>query len=214
MTSPLRPFITLAYAQSLDGCLTEAPGRPTALSGADAQALTHRLRAENDAILVGIGTVLADNPRLTVRLADGPNPQPVILDGRLRTPPGCFLVSGHPKPAWVAGLLHADPGRAAALQQAGALLLPTSAEADGRISLPALLATLHQRGIRRLMVEGGAQVITAFLSRRLVDQVCITIAPRYLGGLNAIQAPLAALPPLSQVTYTTLGEDLIVWGQL
>ena len=81
-----RPFVTLTYAQSLDGSIARVPGKRLQLSGPEAQAMTHRLRAVNDAILVGIGTVLADNPRLTVRLAEGSDPQPVILDSKLRFP--------------------------------------------------------------------------------------------------------------------------------
>ena len=82
-----RPFVTLSYAQSLDGSIADRPGRPLALSGPQAMALTHGLRAAHEAILVGIGTVLADNPRLNVRLVDGPDPQPMVVDSRLRFPP-------------------------------------------------------------------------------------------------------------------------------
>ncbi len=97
-------MVGLCYAQSLDGCLAEARGRPTALSGPESGRLTHRLRSLHDAILVGVGTVLADDPRLTVRGVRGPSPQPVILDSRLRTPPDAYLVAQHPRPAWIAAL--------------------------------------------------------------------------------------------------------------
>jgi 3,4-dihydroxy 2-butanone 4-phosphate synthase/GTP cyclohydrolase II len=205
--------VTLAYAQSLDGCLAEEAGKPTALSGTEAKALTHRLRAEHDAILVGVGTVVADDPQLTVRLVEGANPQPVILDSHLRTPNESFLASIHPRRAWVACLPGADERRVAALEALGVKVLRTPPGEDGRVRLPALLDELGRRGVQRLMVEGGAQVITAFLAQGLVDRVCITIAPRYLGGLHAVQARLAQLPALRDVRYETLGNDLIVWGR-
>jgi riboflavin-specific deaminase-like protein len=81
-----RPFVTLSYAQSLDGSIADRPGRPLALSGEASMALTHSLRASHEAILVGIGTVLADNPSLNVRLVAGKNPQPIVVDSRLRFP--------------------------------------------------------------------------------------------------------------------------------
>jgi len=77
-----RPLVTLSYAQSLDGCIAARPGQPLAVSGPLSLTLTHQLRAAHDAILVGIGTVLADNPRLTVRLVEGQHPQPVVVDSR------------------------------------------------------------------------------------------------------------------------------------
>src|SRR5262249_3832268 len=81
-----RPFVTLSYAQSVDGSIAARPGQPLALSGAQSMTLTHQLRVAHDAILVGIGTVLADNPRLTVRLVEGKNPQPIVADSHLRFP--------------------------------------------------------------------------------------------------------------------------------
>ena len=92
------PFVTLSYAQSLDGCIVAQPGQPLALSGAQSLILTHKLRAAHDAILVGIGTVLADNPRLDVRLAPGPDPQPVVVDSRLRFPLNANLLQQPPYP--------------------------------------------------------------------------------------------------------------------
>ena len=93
-----RPLVTLSYAQSLDGSIADRPGRPLALSGPQAMALTHGLRAAHEAILVGIGTVLADNPRLNVRLVTGPDPQPVVVDSRLRFPPYANLLSNGRSP--------------------------------------------------------------------------------------------------------------------
>jgi GTP cyclohydrolase II len=181
-----RPLVSLSYAQSLDGCLTVYRGQPTALSGPQSSVFTHWLRSAHAAVLVGVNTVLVDNPLLTVRLVEGKSPQPVILDSHLRTPPQARLISERPTPAWIATLENADPARQAALQAAGARLLFLPPASTGQIDLPALLDRLGETGIHSLMVEGGAQVITSFLSQGLADLVAITIAPVFLGGYHAI----------------------------
>ena len=124
-----RPLVTLSYAQSLDGSIADRPGRPLSLSGSQSMILTHGLRASHDAILVGIGTVLADNPRLNVRLVTGKSPQPVIVDSRLRFPPYANLLR-HGRAPWIVANEGADPERREAL------------EAIGR---PGLLPARHQR---------------------------------------------------------------------
>lgn len=217
-----RPLVSLCYAQSLDGSLTARPGSPTQLSGARSGILTHELRAAHDAILVGSGTVLADQPRLTVRLAEGEHPQPVILDGRLRTPPDCFLVGEHPKPAWIAAGVRASPARRKLLSAAGARLLdlPHSPYSQ-HIHLPALLEKLAALGIRSLMVEGGAHVIASFLTEGLADQALLTIAPVFTGGLHIGEnglfpggaPPSSGWPRLKELEYDRFDEDLIVWGK-
>lgn len=209
-----RPLVGLSFAQSIDGSLTTQRGQPTALSGPESARLTHELRAAHDAILVGVGTVLADNPHLTVRHVPGQSPQPVILDSYLRTPPQAYLVAGHPTPAWIATTPAADPACRQALETAGARLLEIPAAPHGGVDLPRLLKCLSGLGIATLMVEGGAQVITRFLTEGLVDWVSITVAPRFLGGLRSVESPLPNLPALSEVAYQKLGTDLIIWGKL
>lgn len=215
---PGRPWVSLCYAQSLDGSLTSQPGRPLVLSGPQSSELTHRLRATHQAILVGVGTVLADNPRLTVRLAPGSHPQPVVLDSRLRLPLDCFLLRQHPLKPWVACTPGSDPHKLALLQQAGARLLLGDPEADGGVSLPFLLGQLSSLGIERLMVEGGVQVLTSFMQQGLADQVVITVAPMLVGGVRCpaelLVGQQGAFPRLQPVAYHQLGEDLIVIGQL
>ena len=211
-----RPLVTLSYAQSLDGCIAARRGQPLALSGKDAQVFTHTLRAAHDAILVGIGTVLADNPRLTVRWVEGRDPQPVILDSRLRFPLDANLLREGRSAPWIAILSNANPQKRARLEAAGVRFFEIPAEANGRIHLAALLERLGALSIDSLMVEGGAQVISAFLTADLVDQVAITIAPVFLGGLRAVetQQPLPMLPRLQDVGYERKGDDLVVWGKL
>ncbi len=209
------PLVTLTYAQSLDGSLTARRGQPLALSGPKSMQLTHQLRAAHGAILVGLGTVLADDPRLSVRLSPGDHPQPVILDSLLRTPTSARLVSEPVQPLWIATTEAAPQDRRNALLARGVRLLELPVCSDGGISLPALLAQLAKRGINSLMVEGGARVIASFLHQRLANQVLLTIAPCFVGGLAALESPISGeFPRLLGMQAQKLGEDLIVWGTL
>ncbi len=212
-----RPYVTLTYAQSLDGSIAARRGEQTIISGPEAGKLTHRLRAAHDAILVGIGTVIADDPQLTVRLVRGKDPQPVILDSRLRFPPWARLLRGERRP-WIATTEAADPARQATLEAAGARVIRLPAGADGLVDLPALLEHLHRQRIRSLMVEGGAAVISSFLAGHLADRLILTIAPMILGGLNAAaglsQLNGRPMPRLSRPRYQALGKDMILYGEL
>jgi len=203
----MRPFVTLTYAQSLDGSLA-LPGQRVILSGPEAQKMTHELRASHDAILVGVGTVVVDNPALTVRLVPGTNPQPIVLDSHLRIPTTASLLKHPNKRLWLAAT-QPPVDRAIALEAAGAKILRVPSDTAGRVSLPALLDKLGQEGIQRLMVEGGATVINAFLALRLVNRLIITIAPKLLGGVKAIRA-LPQIIELSEARHRQLGNDLIV----
>lgn len=214
-----RPLVTLSYAQSLDGSLTLQRGKTLHLSSPSSLRLTHQLRALHDAILVGIGTVLADNPRLTVRLVRGKQPQTVILDSHLRLPLTSALFENPERMPWIATLESPQNPRWRDLQERGALLLPFSPDRQGRIRWRDLLPTLFERGIRSLMVEGGAQVIQSLLEAALADQAVITLAPRFVGGLRVLEKPLTSgaslqFPALEQLGCQRLGEDLVVWGKL
>jgi 3,4-dihydroxy 2-butanone 4-phosphate synthase/GTP cyclohydrolase II len=203
------PFVTVTYAQSLDGSIAAADGQPLMLSGLPAMTVTHALRATHDAILIGIGTVLADDPQLTVRLVAGQQPQPVVLDSNLRFPRSARLCQ-HPRGVWLATTRHA-PSES---PPPGVELLEVAA-ASGRVDLNDLLRRLAARGIRSVMVEGGATVIGAFLTERRADYVVLTTSPRYVGGLPGLNRGLTpgALPRLRDVGYTPAGDDLIAWGE-
>lgn len=210
-----RPFVTLTYAQSIDGSIAARPGTPLALSGVATQTFTHQLRATHDAILVGIGTVLADDPQLNVRLVKGPNPRPVILDSSLRCPTlaRCIVASRRPI---IATTLGAPTANQQALEAVGVSVvrLPST---DGRIDLPALLERLGQLEIRTLMVEGGAQVITSFLRAHLVNRLIITIAPTLIGGergINELLSDSEFFPRLRHGTMRQLEEDWIIAGEM
>lgn len=192
-----RPAVTVAYAQSLDGCIALERGVPTALSGSESLLLTHRLRAAHAGILVGVGTVLADDPRLNTRLVPGGSPRPIVLDSRLRTPPGARLFA--PAPDAQGGEAARRPiiacdsellagegaGRARSLEGAGAVLLPIERRAAGtRAPLPlrSVLAGVLRLGVTSVMVEGGASIIRSFVRAGHVDELCVTTAPVLLAG--------------------------------
>jgi GTP cyclohydrolase II len=212
-----RPYITLSYAQSLDGSITARRGQPLAISGPESMAMTHQLRANHDAILVGIGTVLADDPGLTVRLVNGRTPQPIILDSQLRFPLDAKMLN-NPRPPWIAAATPIDAARREQLEAAGAQVLAVPPNSQGQVDLPALLAQLRQRGIERLMVEGGASVITNFLAAQLADRIVLTIAPVLVGGLNAvgslIQPARTGFPRLRSPRYEQMGDDLVLSGDV
>ncbi len=211
-----RPFVTLSYAQSLDGCIAGRPGQQLVLSGHQSLVLTHKLRAAHDAILVGIGTVLADNPQLTVRLVEGQIPQPVIVDSHLRLPLGVNLLGNHPLRPIIVTSEQADVGRQKILEEAGARVLRLPSDAKGRVGLPLMLERLRELGIKSLMVEGGARIITSFLSERLVNHMILTVAPVFVGGMRGVRrlsrSDTAFYPHLSNLQHQPVGEDMIFWG--
>ena len=211
-----RPFVTLSYAQSMDGCIAAISGKPLSLSGPQSLALTHKLRAAHDAILVGIGAALADNPRLTVRLVEGEDPRPVVVDSNLRLPLNANLLQNRSAPPLIATTEAADDERRKRLEAAGARVLRLPSNENGQVNLGALLDRLGELGINRVMVEGGAGIITSFLSERLVDHLVLTMAPVVVGGLPAVsrqgQGDPTYFPRLRNLRHQRLGDDLVFWG--
>lgn len=212
------PHVTLAYAQSLDGSIAATPGRPLTISGPVSMTLTHALRATHDAILVGIGTIIADNPQLTVRRVAGPDPQPIAVDSTLRFPVDARLFA-HPRGVWIA-TTPASRTRQPIDLPANVRILEVAADSHGHVDLAHLLEELGRRGIRSVMVEGGAGVLAGFLARRLAHTAVVTVAPQLVGGMHALPAAsrnghtASALAHLRQVQYTPAGDDMIVWGDL
>jgi 3,4-dihydroxy 2-butanone 4-phosphate synthase/GTP cyclohydrolase II len=228
-----RVSVTLSWAQSLDGSIAARRGVRTRISGEASLAITHRLRAEHDAILVGVGTVLADDPRLDVRHAVGTKgtvlgvgtvgtvltdgPQPVVLDAGLRTPLESALVRRTDKKPWIFAAAGAHGGtseRRAALEAAGCRIMSAGVDASGRLDLAEVLAGLASSGIASLMVEGGGAVLAAFLEARLVDRIVVTIGSRLMGGYNPFaQSPLGTLPvDLDDPRIFILGSDVVIDG--
>nr|WP_269461516.1 RibD family protein [Methylocaldum marinum] len=212
------PFVTLTYAQSIDGSIAVDSQVPYALSSRPSLTLTHFLRAHHDALLVGVNTILSDDPQLNVRYYEGENPQPVILDSNLRTPPDCRVLRQSEKPPIIVTTAESDPDKREALRSAGATILVVQPGEGGCVDLGETLTKLSQLGIRTLMVEGGSKIIGTFLKYHLVNYCVITITPKIIGGLKAIddlcrsgeQAPLN----ITECRYHILGSDIIAFGPI
>jgi riboflavin-specific deaminase-like protein len=211
-----RPFVTLAYARSLDGCLAHRRGERTRLSGPESLRLTHSLRACHAALVIGVETVLVDDPLLTTRLVPGPSPLRVILDSHLRTPPEARVLSRRAPGVWIACGDDADPERAGRLVRVGARVVHGPRHPRG-VDVAGLLVALGRAGVRSVMVEGGARVLASFVRDRLVDFVCVTVAPVEIGGARAVTL---AHDPLSEpalgltIRRFQLGRDTLICGAL
>ena len=177
-----RPLVTLKLASTLDGRIATATGESQWITGPQARAKGHMLRAEHDAILIGIGTALADDPELSCRLPGmlGQSPIHVVLDSRLRLPGDCRLVQGAPDlPLW---LMTGPDCRNADMQSKGVDVIGVGLDDQGRIDPAAMLAVLAGQGITRLLVEGGSAVATSLLAAGLVDRLAWFRAPGLMGG--------------------------------
>jgi diaminohydroxyphosphoribosylaminopyrimidine deaminase/5-amino-6-(5-phosphoribosylamino)uracil reductase len=213
-----RPHVTLKAAMTLDGKIAAADGASRWITGDAARLEGHRLRFAADVVLVGIGTVLADDPQLTVRHPGLPSKEPfrVVLDSRLRIPADArILRSGDPARTLVACVAPAPAGPAAALRARGARVLELPAAA-GRVDLRALLDALRGLDAIAVLVEGGAEVAAALAEAGLVDRVAFFVAPRLLGGreapgpLGGRGRPLKEAVQLVDVVTRRLDEDLLV----
>jgi diaminohydroxyphosphoribosylaminopyrimidine deaminase/5-amino-6-(5-phosphoribosylamino)uracil reductase len=213
-----RPHVTLKAGMTLDGKIADRHGASRWITGDAARARAHRLRSESDAIVVGIGTVLRDDPELTVRLGQPWPREPlrVVLDTAARTPVGARLIrAGRPSHAVIAVGADAPDGRVRALAASGATVVSCGTR-DGRVDLGALLAELFGREVRAVLVEGGGEVHGAFLDAGLVDRVAMFAAPLLIGGRGATPVvagagrELKSAVRLGAFTVTPLGDDLLV----
>ena len=179
-----RPMVTLKLASTLDGRIATKSGESQWITGAAARRAAHALRGRHDAVLVGVGTVLADDPELTCRIV-GFRPVPmvrVVVDSHLRTPLTAQLVAtAREQPCWIVARDGADPDRRAALTGCGVALLDVPGGPAG-VDIGAALAALGQRGITRLLVEGGGQIAASLLRAELVDRIAWFHAPAVMGG--------------------------------
>ncbi len=185
-----RPWVTLKAAVSLDGRIATRTGESKWITGEEARRRSLELREEYDAILVGIGTVLADDPRLTRRLGLNPGGpwHRIVLDSTLRTPLGAAVVTDVPETTLIVHTEKAPPDRRAKLEAAGVRLLELPGGEDGRPEPGALLHALAALPVAALLVEGGAQVHGAFVDAGAVDEFVLFIAPKILGGSSAPMA--------------------------
>ena len=219
MRAGRRPGVTVKYAQTLDGRIATRTGHSQWISGEASLTFAHELRASHDAVLVGVGTVLHDNPRLTVRLATGTDPLRVVADTGARTPLESHLLTTGPERTILAVGAAAPTARVEAIRRRGARILVTRTDADGHLDLGDLLDRLAALEVQSLLVEGGAAIITSLLRAGLVDRLVICIAPKLVGaGLEAIGdlgiRHLADALTFSQAETRRLGDDIIFDGRL
>jgi diaminohydroxyphosphoribosylaminopyrimidine deaminase/5-amino-6-(5-phosphoribosylamino)uracil reductase len=213
-----RPLVALKLATSLDGDIAIASGESQWISGPEARERAHLLRARYDAIMVGTGTALADDPQLTCRLPGLGHRSPVrvALDRQLRIPLNAHLIAeARAVPTWIVTLPTADPGRCAGLRDRGVEVIDVEPDAAGGIDIGGTLAVLGGRGITRLLVEGGARLAASLLRARLVDRLLWFHAPRLIGGdgLPAVAAlgiaVLAEAPAFEPLSVERVGADVL-----
>jgi diaminohydroxyphosphoribosylaminopyrimidine deaminase / 5-amino-6-(5-phosphoribosylamino)uracil reductase len=182
------PYVTVKYAQTLDGRIATKSGDSQWISSETSRKYVHSLRAINDSIMVGAGTVTADNPQLTVRHVKGKNPLRIIVDSKLRIPiKSSVLTDGNSHQTIIATTSNASSGKVTAIKKLGAEVLVVKKGRDGRVSLSSLLKELGKREIMSVLVEGGSGIVTSLLKANLVDKMIIPIAPKIIGkGLEAI----------------------------
>ena len=215
------PFVTVKFAQSLDGRIATATGDSQWISSASSLRFAHKLRSEHDSIMVGVGTVLRDDPRLTVRLVNGPSPLRIVVDSRLRIPlTARVLADGAAHDTLVAATRMAARERARELERLGAevLLLPASGD-QSWVDLAELLAELGRRRISTVLVEGGARIVTTLLAARLVDRLVVAIAPKIIGQGTEAVGDLGITRLRDAIAFSTfktrrLGPDVIFDGLL
>ncbi len=217
-----RPHVTLKLAVSADDKIGAAGHKPVAITGEASRAKVHLQRAQNDAILIGIETALADDPELTCRLPGMAKLSPVrvVLDRHLRLPPSSRLArSARATPLWLFAESSGEPSEAALLRASGAEIIPVAADQHG-LDLHAVLRELAARGITRLMAEGGSRVAASFVEADLVDEVWLYTGKTVIGvdGVPALNGiPLSSLtqsPRFRQRASEDVGEDFLsVYGR-
>jgi diaminohydroxyphosphoribosylaminopyrimidine deaminase/5-amino-6-(5-phosphoribosylamino)uracil reductase len=204
-----RPLVTLKIAQSADHKTVPPPGASQWITGEEARRYAHLLRAKHDAIMAGIATVLDDDPELTVRLPglEKYSPLRVVLDSRLRLPEASKLARTareHPT------LIFTTSDGGEGLRARGVEIVKLMRDAQGRVDIAAVLHALAQRGVTRLLVEGGATVVSAFLAARFADRLELFTAPLTLGEAGRGAAPnLAETPNFMRVNRRVLGPDTL-----
>lgn len=213
------PFVILKSAMTLDGKTATSTGDSKWVTGEKSRRYVHRLRAMVDAVMVGVGTVLADDPQLTCRMGvRGEDPLRVVVDSRLRTPPDAALFGVESSAKTLLATIEPDSSRAGSLAEAGAEIL-VCRESHGKVDLEDLLVKLGARGIQSVLLEGGRELVASALRSGIIDTFLLFFAPKLLGGeggfgLSAGTGPdrMADALRLRDVTVTRFGEDILVRG--
>jgi 3,4-dihydroxy 2-butanone 4-phosphate synthase/GTP cyclohydrolase II len=214
---PDRPYLVLKFAQTLDGRIATATGDARWISGEAERRVSHALRAACDGVLVGVGTVIQDDPQLTVRMVPGASPARYVLDSTLRLPLDAkILLPDAVTTILTTNRAAADRRRALGEFDVGVEVLPTSPRG---VDLPAALAALRRVGVETLLVEGGARVITSLLEAGLVDRLIVGVAPTIIGqGTDAV-GPLGITSVADGIRLVNrsahvVGDDVVIAGDL
>ena len=212
-----RPYVVLKYAQTLDGRIATRTGESKWISGIKERRISHALRATSDAVLIGIGTVLTDDPQLTVRLVPGASPLRVILDSTLRIPSQSRILDDDAC-TMVISTSDARARSRLVLRNRGVAVHSVSAHPAG-VDASEALRLLRGLGVRSVLVEGGARVLTSFLKGGLADRVIVGIAPTILGtGTNAVgDLDIVSVTDGLRITGASVyraGDDLLLAGDL
>jgi GTP cyclohydrolase II len=214
---PDRPYVVLKFAQTLDGRIATVTGDARWISSEAERCVSHALRAACDGVLVGVGTVVQDDPQLTVRMVPGASPLRFVLDSTLRLPLDAKIL----EPDAVTTILtteraNRDRRRALTERRVGVELLPAGPQG---VDLPAALAALRGNGVETLLVEGGARVITSLLAAALVDRLIVSVAPTIIGKGTEAVGPLGITSVadgirLANRSMHVVGEDVVIAGDL
>jgi riboflavin-specific deaminase-like protein len=214
-----RPAVTVHYAQTLDGRIATSGGSSQWISGDQSLRFAHQLRAEHQAVLIGVGTLIADNPRLTVRLALGESPLRVVADSTLRLPLDCNVLTDGAARTLIATTARASREQRGRVRGLGADVLVVRQDERGRVDLHDLLHRLASKGISSTLIEGGGDIITSALRSRLVDHLIVCIAPKVVGtGIPAVKdldiLRMADALTFCESSFAPLGDDMIFRGSL
>jgi diaminohydroxyphosphoribosylaminopyrimidine deaminase/5-amino-6-(5-phosphoribosylamino)uracil reductase len=210
-----RPWVTLKLAVTLDGRIADGGGRSRWITGPASRRRVQALRRASDAIVVGVGTALADDPSLLPRPAAGRNPWRVIVDSAGRLPLTARVLTDAARgQTLIATTRRCTAARAAAYEKAGAQVVRLPS-AGGRVSTPALLRALHRRNVMRVLCEGGGDLAAGWLAAKVVDELVWFVAPKILGGhaVNAVRGagwPLARAPQFVVETVEQAGGDVVI----
>ncbi len=219
-----RPLVIAKYAMTLDGRIATIAGDSRWVSGPAARRRVHELRDQVDAIMVGVGTVLADDPQLTVRIDDHwrpvRHPVRVIVDSRGRTPLAARVVDPRQPGQTLIATVTPDPAWRDAMIKRGVDVLTLPPADDGRVDLPALLHLLAARNITSVLAEGGSQLLGRLAREQLIDRIWVFMAPKLIGG-SAAPGPfgdpgvarMADAQPWQMVSHEAVGDDLLIIAQ-
>jgi diaminohydroxyphosphoribosylaminopyrimidine deaminase/5-amino-6-(5-phosphoribosylamino)uracil reductase len=214
------PFVILKVAATLDGKLATRNGESQWITGEMSRRFVHRLRDQVDGVIVGIGTVLKDDPMLTARVKGGRDPYRIIFDSRLRVPENAKVIDLLPSKTIVATTEMGSPDKIERLRKKGVRILISDSK-SGKVDLKSALLKLGEMGMMSLLLEGGSQLSGSFLDQRLIDKILLFLSPKLIGdpeapgifgGLGV--AHLNEAIPLRDLKVRKAGDDILVEGYL